>query len=60
MAENDFINKVREHVAAWRAVGHPGITTISRDLLDYRSDPDRERRLFFCQVEALETAIFLA
>jgi len=59
MAENDFINKVREHVAAWRAVSHPGITTVSRDLLSYWTDPDRERRLFFCQIEALETAIFL-
>ena len=28
-------------------------------LLRYWTDPDRERKLFFCQIEALETAIYL-
>ena len=30
-----------------------------RDLLDHWRDEDRERRLFFCQIEAAETAIYL-
>ncbi len=58
--DNDFINRVREHVGAWRATGYPGITAVTRDLLTYWTEPDREKPLFFCQIEALETAIFLA
>ena len=57
--ENDFINQVRAEVAAWRASGYPGITPVSRELLGYWQREDRERRLFFCQIEAAETAIFL-
>ena len=58
--DNDFINRVREHVAAWRATGYPGITAVTRELLVYWQEPSREKPLFFCQIEALETAIFLA
>ncbi len=60
MTDNDFINRVREHVSAWRSARYPGITAVTRDLLAYWQAPDREKPLFFCQVEALETAIFLA
>ncbi len=28
-------------------------------LLDYWTRPDRERKLFFCQIEALETVIYI-
>jgi len=48
-----------ERVALWRQGGRLGITHVTRDLLEYWSRPDRERRLFFCQIEALETAIYL-
>jgi len=57
--ENDFINKVRGRVAIWRQGGYLGITNTTRRLLEYWKRPDRERRLFFCQIEALETAIYL-
>jgi hypothetical protein len=57
--DNDTINRIREHVTAWRTSHYPGITTVTRDLLDYWNDPTREKPLFFCQIEALETAIFL-
>jgi type III restriction enzyme len=60
LRENEFINNVRSHVDAWREGGWVGLTRISRSLLDHWRDPDRERRLFFCQIEALETAMFLA
>jgi type III restriction enzyme len=60
MTDNDFINRVREHVSAWRGAKYPGITAVTRDLLAYWQAPDREKPLFFCQIEALETAIFLA
>jgi type III restriction enzyme len=58
--ENDDINFIRSRVALWRDQGYPGITPVTRNLLEYWTRPDRERRLFFCQVEALETLIYLA
>ncbi len=58
--ENQFINQVRGKVGLWRRGGWPGVTPTTRRLLEYWTASDRERRLFFCQVEALETAIYLA
>ncbi|MEO8425076.1 MAG: DEAD/DEAH box helicase family protein [Actinomycetota bacterium] len=57
--ENQFINQVRGEVSAWRAGGYTGITPTTRELLGYWQRSDRERRLFFCQIEAAETAIYL-
>ncbi|HEX9653709.1 MAG TPA: DEAD/DEAH box helicase family protein [bacterium] len=57
--ENKFINQIRERVSRWRSGGYVGITKTTARLLDYWQRPDRERRLFFCQIEALETAIYL-
>lgn len=56
---NRSVNDVREHVGRWRDLGHPGVTATTRHLLAHWQAPDSERRLFFCQIEALETAIFL-
>lgn len=56
---NVFINQVRERVAMWRKGGWLGVTPTTRKLLDYWTKPGRERGLFFCQVEAVETAIYL-
>ncbi len=58
--ENKFINEVREAVDRWRQGGWKHTTGVTRRLLEYWSDSERERPLFFCQIEALETAIFLA
>lgn len=58
--ENKFINEVRASITKWRVGGYLGITRTTRSLLDYWSNPYRERRLFFCQIEALETAIYIA
>jgi type III restriction enzyme len=60
LKDNDFINRVRAHVTAWRGTHYQGVTPVTRDLLEYWTDPTREKPLFFCQIEALETAIFLA
>ncbi len=57
--ENKFINQVRERVARWRQGGYLGTTTTTAQLLEYWKRTDRERRLFFCQIEALETAIYV-
>ncbi len=57
--ENQFINRIRERVEIWRRGGYQGITPTTRRLLDHWREPERERRLFFCQLEALETAIYI-
>jgi type III restriction enzyme len=53
------INRIRKKVDEWRRGGYVGCTRVTERLLRYWSDPDRERKLFFCQIEALETAIYL-
>lgn len=58
--ENRDINRIREQVGLWRQGGRLHITPTTRRLIDYWTDPDRERRLFFAQIEALDTAIYLA
>ncbi|MCL4488957.1 MAG: DEAD/DEAH box helicase family protein [Chloroflexi bacterium] len=58
--ENAFINKVRGRVALWRQGRYTGVTSVTRRLLEYWQHPDREHRLFFCQIEALETAVYIA
>jgi type III restriction enzyme len=57
--ENEFINKIRAKIKAWREDGYSGITKTSRDLLAYWKDETRDNKLFFCQIEALETFIFV-
>jgi type III restriction enzyme len=57
--ENEFINRVRGRVSIWRTGGYQGVTKTTARLLAYWQRPDRDRKLFFCQVEALETAIFI-
>ncbi len=37
--ENSEINRIRERVDAWRAGGYVGVTTVTRRLLEYWSDP---------------------
>jgi type III restriction enzyme len=56
--ENEFVNKLRERVSKWRSEGYPGVTRTTRELLQYWTDPSRDNKLFFCQIEALETLIF--
>ena len=52
------VNKIRERVDKWRDSGYQGITKVTKELLDYWKKPDRERKLFFCQLEAIETLIW--
>ncbi len=58
--ENELINDVRRRVGLWRTGGYVGVTPVTARLLAYWTNPDREKKLFFCQIEALETAIYLA
>ncbi len=59
LRENDYINEVRTAVGDWRKRDYPGITRSTRRLLEYWRNPDRDRRLFFCQLESVETAVYL-
>ena len=59
LQENATINRIRERIDQWRQGGHLGVTPTTRRLLEYWTDPERERPLFFCQIEALETAIYI-
>ncbi|MDO9586153.1 MAG: hypothetical protein Q7I93_06715, partial [Syntrophales bacterium] len=54
--ENKLVNQIRTPVKLWREGGYLGVTPTTRRLLAYWLAPDREKKLFFCQVEALETA----
>jgi type III restriction enzyme len=55
----ELVNTIRERVKAWRQRSYPGVTPITRQLLNHWNNPDRERKLFFCQREAVETLIWL-
>lgn len=60
VVENEFVNQVRARVDRWRRGGYQNTTATTRRLLAYWNDPNREKRFFFCQIEALETAIYLS
>jgi type III restriction enzyme len=56
-----LVNLARERVEAWREQDYPGVTRTSYELLKYWQRDGREtgKRLFFAQLEAAETIIFL-
>ncbi len=63
---NEFVNELREKVAAWRDGGYvsPAPALVTRRLLEWWFERDEERkalgkRLFFCQREAIETLVYL-
>ena len=59
-----ILNELRQQVDAWRALPNPTQWQVSPEtarLLRHWRDPDfAGRRPFFCQIEAVETAIWLA
>jgi type III restriction enzyme len=59
--EIPLVNQIRPRVKAWREAGYPGVTSITKRLLDHWRDPEEfdARRFFFCQLEAVETLIWL-
>lgn len=55
----ELVNRIRERVDAWRAADYPGVTTVTRRLLEHWNDRDaREHPFYFCQPEAIETLIW--
>lgn len=55
----DLVNTIRERVDQWREAGYPGITSVTRRLLEHWLDPAaRQHPFYFCQIEAIETLIW--
>ncbi|MBP7507789.1 MAG: DEAD/DEAH box helicase family protein [Prolixibacteraceae bacterium] len=58
--ELPLVNIIRRRLKEWKENNRPGLTGITRDLLEYWEDGNRRTYpLFFCQLEAIETIIFL-
>jgi type III restriction enzyme len=57
--ELKLVNRIRERVKAWREQGWPGATRTTLELLQYWRREGRRHRLFFAQIEAAETILFL-
>ena len=59
--EIPLVNQIRPRVKAWREAGYPGVSSITKRLLEHWRDPEEfdSRRFFFCQLEAVETLIWL-
>jgi type III restriction enzyme len=54
-----LVNALREDVRRWRESGWESASETTKTLLRHWWREDRGRRLFFCQVEAAETLIYL-
>ncbi len=58
--EIKLVNEIRPRVKEWRDRGYPNVTGVTKKLLQFwNNKSQRETRLFWCQIEALETAIWL-
>ncbi|MES2641348.1 MAG: hypothetical protein V4850_17790 [Myxococcota bacterium] len=55
----ELVNRLRADVGRWRAANYKGASNTTKALFAYWFHPDRPRRLFFCQREAVETLIYL-
>ena len=60
--EIPLVNRIRPRIRVWREAGYPGVTGITKRLLEHWTNPEEfeSRRFFFCQLEAVETLIWLA
>ena len=57
----DKVNEIRGRVDAWRADDYPGVTSVTRSLLEHwhdRAAGVRDLPFYFCQLEAIETLIW--
>lgn len=63
--ELEIVNLIRERVKEWRdgvrsgGVSYDGASPVTKELLELWHSSDRMQRLFFAQIEAVETIIFL-
>ena len=59
--EIPLVNDIRKRVKKWRTSGYLGVTGITKRLLEhwYNLEERQYNRFFFCQLEAIETLIWL-
>ncbi len=59
--ELETVGRIRSRVDAWRDAGYTGVTGITKRLLEHWRDSEQraDRRFFFCQLEAIETLIWI-
>ena len=58
--ELELVNKIRDRVERWRQNNYPNVTGVTKQLLEFWNNKNiRENRFFFCQLEAIETLIWL-
>ena len=58
-----LVNQIRARVRKWRDAEYPSATGVTRRLLRHWRDLEQRepsRRFFFCQIEAIETLMWLA
>jgi type III restriction enzyme len=54
-----LVSRIRQRLAEWETAGCPGASKVTLELLEYWRREGRERRLFFAQLEAARTVVFL-
>lgn len=59
LIELRLVNLIRERLQSWREQGWPGASRTTVELLQYWRRDGRAQRLFFAQLEAAETVMFL-
>ncbi|MBI1902905.1 MAG: DEAD/DEAH box helicase family protein [Planctomycetia bacterium] len=59
--ELPLVNRIRPLVKRWAEANYPGATGVTRRLLEHWRDAEQRegKRFFFCQLEAVETLIWL-
>lgn len=60
--ELPLVNQIRPRVKVWREADYPGASGITKRLLQHwrdRDQRDANRQFFFCQLEAIETLMWL-
>ncbi|HEX8247634.1 MAG TPA: DEAD/DEAH box helicase family protein [Pyrinomonadaceae bacterium] len=59
--EIPLVNLIRGRVKEWHENGYAGVSGVTKQLLEHWRDAEaRQNRFFFCQLEAIETLIWLA
>lgn len=57
--ELSLVNEIRVRLQEWREADYPGITSVTRKLLEHWHDPSaRQHPFYYCQLEAIESLIW--
>jgi type III restriction enzyme len=55
----DRVNEIRTRLEAWQQAGRPGLTSVSRSLIEHWHDRTaRTHPFYFCQLEAIESLMW--